>query len=271
MSLRKVCLLYIIIRPVAVDEEIPDHDNAYSNGDGLVRIQALAQPGKDYAILTTSSNTEPQRYYDYMMHPIYMRVSSTGREMFGSVPDYYPMEGTTGSTGEDVMQNLYALFPLPTLPEKAVRPGDSWQGRFQNGALDMGRLHEVTRLTSKFPARGEFVGVEWEMGHPCAKIKHSISQGTSSLEGKQLSARGSSFADDKVTLTETIWFALDKRVVVKSVRDLVLDRKMESQGGAMGGSAMGPGGMGPGGGMAPAGAACPHDEVTARRVWEVVS
>lgn len=218
-------------------------DNSYGNGDGLVRIQALTDKGKDYAILTTSQNSEPQRYFDYMMHPIYMRITNTGHEVFGSVPGYFPMEGTSGTTGEDVMLNLYALFPLPTLPTKAIRPGESWQSRFQNGALDLEKKDEATRLTSKFPARGEFVGVEWEMGHPCAKIKNVIASGTTSIEGKQLASRGSAFADDKIELTETIWFALDRGVVVKSIRDMTIDRKIDG-GGGMGG----PGG---GGGVPP--------------------
>lgn len=220
-------------------------DNSYGNGDGLVRIQALTDKNKDYAVLTTSLSSEPQRYFDYMMHPVYMRITNTGHEVFGSVPEYFPMEGTSGSTGEDVMLNLYALFPLPTLPSKAVRPGENWQSRFQNGTLDLEKKDEVTRLTSKFLARGEFLGVEWEMGHPCAKIKNSIASGTTSLEGKQLSARGSAFADDKIELSETIWFALDRGVVVKSVRDMTIDRKMESQG--MGGGPGGPGFGAPGG------------------------
>jgi hypothetical protein len=210
-----------------------------------MRMQALPTKGKDYAILTTSSNTEAQKYYDYHMHPIYMRLNSTGNEVFGSVPEYFPMEGTSGSTGEDVQLNLYALFPLPTLPGKAVRPGDSWQTGFQNGSLDLAKKDEITRLTSKFLARGEFVGVEWEMGHPCAKLRNSIAAGTKSIEGKALAARGSAFADDKVELSETIWFALDKGVVVKTVRDMTLDRKIESQGGAPGGPGLGgPGGPG---------------------------
>ncbi|HJP82673.1 MAG TPA: hypothetical protein VJ835_04135 [Fimbriimonadaceae bacterium] len=212
-------------------------DNSYGNGDGLVRIQALTTPGKDWVVLTSGNTGEPTKYFDYMMHPIYMRISNTGREIFGSVPNYFAMEGTSGSTGEDVNLNLYALYPLPTLPEKAVRPGDSWQSRFQNGILDLDRKDEVTRLTSKFPARGEFVGVEWEMGHPCAKIKNTITQSTKSIEGDQLKARGSSFADDKIELTETIWFALDKGIVMKSVRDMTIDRKMESQGAGGGGNA----------------------------------
>ena len=224
-------------------------DNSYGNGDGLVRIQALTSPGKDWAMLTSSLSNEPTRYYDYMMHPIYMRITNTGREVFGSVPNYFAMEGTTGSTGEDVTLNLYALFPLPTLPEKAVRPGDSWQSRFHNGVLDLDKKDEVTRLTSKFPARGEFVGVEWEMGHPCAKIKNTIAQSTKSLEGEQLKARGSSFADDKIEVTETIWFALDKGIVMKSVRDMTIDRKMESQGGGLGNN-----GPAVGGGPSPASA-----------------
>jgi hypothetical protein len=183
-----------------------------------------------------------------------MRITNTGREVFGSVPDYYPMEGTSGNTGEDISQLLYALFPLPTLPEKAVRPGDSWQSRFQNGVLDLDRKSTATRVTSKFPARGEFVGVEWEMGHPCAKIKNSISAGTKSLEGGSLAARGAAFADDKVELTETIWSALDKGVIVKSVRDLTIDRKMDSQGGGFNAPGFGGAPGAPGGGPTAAGA-----------------
>lgn len=224
-------------------------DNAYGNGDGLLRMQALPQQGKDFAVLTTSTDTEPKRYFDYMMAPVYMRVTNTGREVFGSVPSYFGIDGVSSGTGEDVSMNLYATFPLPTLPEKAVRPGDSWQSRFHNGALDLSKLAEQTRVTTKFPARGEFVGVEWEMGHPCAKIKNTIAQGTNSLEGKQLAARGSAFADDKVEMVETIWFALDRGVVVKSIRDMTIDRKVESQGAGPGGfgGPSGPGGPnGPG-------------------------
>jgi hypothetical protein len=238
LEAEKVRLLYAI-------------DNAYGNGDGLVRIQALTEKGKDYAVFTTSDSAEPKMYYDYMMNPIYMRITNTGREIFGSVPDYYPMEGTSGNTGEDITQQLYALFPLPSLPEQNKRPGDSWQSRFQNGVLDLNKKSTATRVTAKYPARGEFVGVEWEMGHPCAKIKNSISAGTKSMEGSSLAARGAAFADDKVELTETIWFALDKGVIVKSVRDLTIDRKMESQGSGFGGPGFG------GAPGAPAGAGAP--------------
>jgi hypothetical protein len=250
LEAEKVRLLYAI-------------DNTYGNGDALVRIQALTEKGKDHAVFTTSESSEPKMYYDYMMNPIYMRITNTGREVFGSVPAYFPMEGTSGSTGEDISLQLYALFPLPTLPDKAVRPGDPWQSRFQNGILDLNKKDTVTRLTAKYPARGEFVSVEWEMGHPCAKIKNSISSGTKSLEGGSLAARGAAFADDKVELTETIWFALDKGVIVKSIRDLTIDRKMESQGGGMGGPGFGnapgvpgvgaAGGPGGGGRMGPPG------------------
>lgn len=221
-------------------------DNAYGNGDGLLRLQALTNKGKDFAVLTTSRSTEPQMYFDYMMHPIYMRVTNTGNEVFGSVPHFFAMEGTSGRTGEDVQTNLYAAFPLPTLPTKAVRPGDSWQSRFQMGALDLSKLDETTTVVNRFPARGEFVGVEWEMGHPCAKIRNSIAQGTKSEEGKKLSARGSAFADDKAEMTETIWFALDKGMIMKVQRDLTIDQKIESQGSGIPGAAGGPGG-GPGG------------------------
>lgn len=226
-------------------------DNAYGNGDGLIRMQALPQKGKDYAVLTANTDTEPKRYFDYMMAPVYMRITSTGREVFGSVPSYFGIEGSSG-TGEDVTMNLYATFPLPTLPDKPVKPGASWETRFQSGRLDLSKLPEMTSVTSGFRGRGEFVGVEWEMGHPCAKIKNTIASGTTSLDGQRLAAQGSAFADDKAEMVETLWFALDKGVIVKRVRDLTIDRKVESQGtapggfGAPGGPGMAPGRPGPG-------------------------
>jgi len=219
-------------------------DNAYGNGDGLIRIQPMTEPGKDYAMLTTQNSAEPKKFYDYMMHPVYMRVNNTGNEIFGSVPNYFPMEGTSGSTGEDISTELFLYSPLPTLPVKGVKPGDSWQSRFQNDSLDLEKKDETTSLVSHFPARGEFMGVEWEMGHPCAKIRNTIAAGTKTTDGKKLSAAGRAFADDKVELTETMWFALDRGVIMKIQRDITIDRKLESAGG---GPAGGPGMGGPGG------------------------
>ncbi|RYD64762.1 MAG: hypothetical protein EOP84_32455, partial [Verrucomicrobiaceae bacterium] len=134
---------------------------------------------------------------------------------------------------------------------KSVRPGDSWQTRFQNGKIDLEKLYSQTNVTSSFgPARGEFVGVEWEMGHPCAKIKNTISEGQMTKKDQELLKKNANFAGDKLKLDETVWFALDTRQVLKIVRDTTLETKVENAGG-MGGSGMGgpgaPGGRGPGG------------------------
>jgi hypothetical protein len=216
-------------------------DNAYPNGDGLVRIQALPTRGKDFAMLTTSGETEPKKYFDYQMHPVYMRLASTGREVWGSVPFYVPLEG---SGGESARTDLFALFPLPTLPTRNVRPGDAWQSRFQGPNLDLDRLHTLESLTETMPARGEFVGVEWEMGRPCAKIRHVIEQGVVSREGQNLSNAGRAFGDDRIKIEETIWFALDRGVVIKAMRTTTMDQRMANEGGVNFGS----GGGAPSGG-----------------------
>lgn len=214
--------------------------NSYGNGDGLIRMQAMPTKGKDYADLTTTGATEPKRYYDNEMASIYMRVSSTGREVFGALPPYVPMEGSNGAQANF---SLFAAFPLPTLPTKLVRPGDSWQSGFQRGALDMTKLYEVNSVVARYPARGEFVRVEWERDHPCAVIRNIIETGTKSSDAKKLdNAEGT--GEDKVGTTETIWFAMDTRKILKIVRDTTIDRKVET-GGGMGAGFGGP----PGGGM----------------------
>src|SRR6185436_13354194 len=100
-------------------------------------------------------------------------------------------------------------------------------------------------VTQPFPCRGDFVSVEWEMGHPCAVIKNSIAEGTRSLAGQQLANAGKSFADDKVALDETIYFALDSHKILKLVRSITIDRKVTVQDSAGGGAG------GPGGGFGP--------------------
>jgi hypothetical protein len=132
--------------------------NAYGDGDGLLRMQPLPEKGKDYALLTV--NEQPQtKFFDYEMAPIYMRIHSTGQEVFGSVPGYVPMEGTTGG---GTRTDLLAAFPLPTLPSKRVHVGDSWQSQFQEGSIDLNNLFETESIVVPFEARGEFVDTEWE-------------------------------------------------------------------------------------------------------------
>jgi hypothetical protein len=240
-------------------------DNLYGNGDALLRMQPLPIKGKDYADLTMEGESAAKRYFGYEMAPIYMRIRPTGEQVWGSIPLYVGLEGTSGESNR---LDLFGSFPLPWLPTKAVRPGDAWQSRFQDGEIDLEKLNDSTSVVRTFPARGEFLGVEWESGHPCAKIKNTIDAAQSSLESRKLVKQGAAFTKDKkVSVEETIWFALDTRKVLKVIRDETLEVKGTnsqfgfgnpfSGGGAGGGAPRGPGGPGgfggPGGGGGRAG------------------
>ncbi len=221
-------------------------DNSYTDGDGLLRMQALPNRGKDYVFFklfrTAEGDLEEgRRYYDYEMHPVYMRVTNTGFEKFGAVPFYFPMEGTGG---EPIRTDLYAVFPLPTLPTKAVKPGDPWQGRVQLGTLDLDRLHETKEITAKVPARGEFVGVEWEMGRPCAKIRYSIAQAMVPARAGQDGRQG--MGGERVSIDQVMWFALDRRIPVRIDTDFTIDTRTSEAAAATGG--FGGGGAGNQGG-----------------------
>lgn len=241
-------------RPFQINEEgeavrlLYACDNAYSNGEGLMRLQVLADKGinnREYAKLTTTGATAPKKYYPEDMAPIYMRITSTGREVFGSVPDYFGFDGNVGG-GQRI--GLYASFPLPILPTKSVRPGDTWQAAFQQGALDLNKKSEVNTVVATTIARGEFKGVEWEQGHPCAVIKNSIAQG--SPVKTKVGSQFQDIADRKISVEETIWFALDTKKVVQYYRDITTEGKADfgfTAGGGDGGAA------GPAGGPPPSG------------------
>lgn len=219
-------------------------DNTYGNGDVLLRLQALPTKGKDYADLTTTQSNGQQRYFANQMAPLYMRISSTGFEQFSALPPSVGLfENNAG--GADPL-SLYAAFPLPTLPSKPVRPGDSWQSRFQRGKLDLNKYPNISTIVDKQPARGEFIGVEWEHGHPCAKLRNVIeaSDADTTDTSDTPGANGDKIEKDKVSLTETIWFALDSHKVLKIIRDTTIDQKTQVSTGGFPGMGGPPSGFG---------------------------
>jgi hypothetical protein len=216
-------------------------DNVYSNGDSLLRMQIVPAPGKDSVFLSTINHPEGKKFMDYEMLSLYMRVNALGREIFGSAPAYVPMESTVG---EASVTNLMTCYPLPVLPRKAVRPGDRWPSKFQTSALDLNGIYEQNRLTRLGDAAGEFLGIEWEMGYPCAKIRNVIDVGYKTKEGTKLQSSGASFSDSKLTEEEIIWFALDRGVIVKMIQNTTMDLKIVTAAQNSGGSQMRGGGVG---------------------------
>ena len=227
-------------------------DNTYGNGDALLRMQNLPDKGKDYSVLAVVGEPEPRQVFDYQMQPTYMRVDKTGRPIFGSVPQYFGFASGGAAEGGEF---VYGSWPLPVLPTKPVAPGSSWETMYQLPVvLESGNLADLNQVSAGFRARGEFVDAEWEMGHPCAKIRNSIAQGTRSFKGQELAKAGRAFDDDKVALDETIYFALDTHKIIKLIRTITIDRKVEvapSNGmGTAGGAGNGPSAMRPGTGPA---------------------
>ena len=216
-------------------------DNVYPNGDALIRCQTLPSKGKDYAYLTAVGDTEPKKYMDYEMASVYSRVSGTGMEVFGSIPLYWPLGGITG-VGNPL--DLYLVAPWPTLPDSPRKPGENWQSRFQEDSIDLSKLYEQNKLVTNDIARGEFLRVEWESGFPCAVLRNSFSASNPSKEAARLAARGSNFTTEKESIEETIWFALDRGIVVKDVTTETFEGKVTVSTGGYGGGPSGPGGPG---------------------------
>jgi hypothetical protein len=207
-------------------------ENSFDNGDGLIRMQAEPPKNKKTFMFTPDGETDPKLISAETMAPIYMKVTNRGFEVFGSVPQFIPFE-TIKNTGQGT---FYADWPLPTLPTNNVKPGDVWPTRFQVGRRNVGGLTGATTVITAFPARGEFADLEWESGHPCAKIVNSITFG-----GKPQAGGGNS---PRVSLEETLWYALDKKQVIKIVREQTYDQSGAAPAAGQGG----PGGDGQRGG-----------------------
>jgi hypothetical protein len=212
-------------------------DNVFSDGGALIRMQALPLAGQVSANIIASGTQEPRIYQYWEMAPVYMRVTGTGREVWGSLPPF--VDGTSFRAVDRV--DLLASIPLPVLPTQRVRPGDSWVSVIQQGSLDLTNRLEIESVVNAVVVRAEFIGVEWEQGFPTAKIRHSIDGGTAAQGGRQ-------------RLEETFWFALDTGTVIR--RELVTTREVrlpdsngqgqgQAQPGGGGPPSLQPGGDGP--------------------------
>ncbi|MEQ1821160.1 MAG: hypothetical protein ABL949_01490 [Fimbriimonadaceae bacterium] len=217
-------------------------DNTYGNGQGLIRMQVLTDKGRDSVMLRTEAHPdEPRPYYDYQMHPIYMRLEGTGREVFGSIPTYFPFQGTAG---EGFRTDLYGSFPLPVLPERALRPGDKYAPPIQIGEIDLEKKDEVSSVVFSIPnAAGNFVGVEWEQNHPCAHLK------VSRADKVPAGAKSAGRISEASKVEEDVYFALDLGAVLKRVFTYTIDTKVVVQPPAAAGA--GAGGAGAGGNRGP--------------------
>ena len=190
-------------------------DNVYGTDTGpeaLVRMQPLPDKGKNYTFLTPAGASEPQKFYDYQMPPLYIRIDDVGREVWGAAPPYFPMEGTSGKTNN---LDLIRVLPLPVLPTKSLFPGDKWQAQHLFGQIDLENLEFTEKLTVGLQAAGTFLGVEWEQGIPCAKFSVQVDAGPREIVNA-VNLNDQPGEAVRVSLDGMIWFALDRGVIVKS-------------------------------------------------------
>lgn len=217
-------------------------DQVLGGGQALVRHMVLPLPGRDTVTLMTGDNLTPELWRHDQFQPVYQRLTNTGREIFGSFPIYYSWEGSvSGYQSFD----LISVRPLPVLPTKGVRPGDSWQApiligttsdsRDNQGFIDTVKLKNQGRATEAAQARGELVALEWEGGHPSAKIRVRS-------EFNRLASQNIPL--NRYETEELVWFALDLRKPIRREMRTVVEIRGALPQGSGGGNQGGDGGGG---------------------------
>lgn len=230
---------------VAVDDVKPD-------GTGLVRVQVLPYAGKDYAVLSFEGKP-PAKYTSDTFAPLYRLLKPNGAEIYADAPTYFLVEGQSGTFN---LHEIYLLMPLPQLPTDKVKPGDRWQTAilFNN---DLEEILKTGKSVVKVPARGEFVGVEWERGKPCARLKYSLELAERAKETDILELQGREFKfNEKLRFVEDVWVSLDDGKLVRM--DSLIEADFKVPVGGTGGAGAGGAQAGAGtsaGGPAAAGAA----------------
>lgn len=217
-------------------------ENSYPATDGrregLVRMEVMPNKGKDYAILPLSGDPEAKKRFRNQFYPIYMRISDTGREIFGRSPYYIPMEG---SSSQNESMYIFGNFPLPVLPTTGVKAGDSWSGSLINSAMDISKVYTTEKISFLIPGRGTLEAIEWEGGRRCAKIRNRIaSSAATNAQGQE-------------EQEELYWFSLDDQMIVRLERTWTSTtrRAQAAPSGGGGGGAAAPGAGSGGTGQGP--------------------
>ncbi|MFN8138400.1 MAG: hypothetical protein U0R49_01230 [Fimbriimonadales bacterium] len=219
---------------VAVDDVKP-------NGLGLVRIQFEPYKGKDkdYVVVTMPGETEPTKQVSETFAPLYRLMDRTGREVYADEP----MAFDPLSSQKEI--DLYVLLPLPLLPDKPKKIGDTWQGGIAFSSPMNARTTGVG--SSKMPAVGTLTSVEWEMGQPCARIDYKLEMSEKTKETLKVAGR-EFVGGDRSAFYQTIWFSLKEGRIIRSELTIEGDTKISLGGGTQGGGTQGGGNTGSGGG-----------------------
>lgn len=215
------------------------HQNNYGN-EGLIRLQALPEKGKDHAYLVTVGNPTPTKFMDFEMHPIFMRITNTGREVFTSLPIYFPWEGDS----TDARTDLFALFPPPVLPATRKDVGDSWEAAIPFGNIDLENRQTTEHMVENLSGRATLESVEWEQGFPCAKIRSELSLGANDLKNIK-NIEGVQGDAQSLKIESIQWFALDRGIMIREETRFTSEVLVEIGAGGAGGAAA-PGGTGGG-------------------------
>ncbi|MFM9872312.1 MAG: hypothetical protein ACKVQS_02465 [Fimbriimonadaceae bacterium] len=229
------------------------HANNYGTS-GLIRMQALPTKGKDYAYIITAGETVPKKFMDYEMHPIFMKITDRGREMFTSLPIYFPWEGAS----VDARTDLFAMFPPSVLPDRPKSVGDRWPAAIPQGNINLEKKDEIEHMVENLPGSATLESVEWEQGFPCAKIRSELSLGANDLKNLK-SLEGVIGQAQSLKIESIQWFAIDRGIMIReelrftSEILVTVGASAGGAGAAGGGPSGGPTGLGsagsPGGGQ----------------------
>ncbi len=195
---------------------------AQANGtrEGLMLMQPIPPRGQDFAMLTLAGEASAKKYYDYMMAPLYMRLASNGREIYGAWPFYSP---SGASFGDSSRLDLVAMLPLPILPSGGIRPGRPFPGFLPQSTIDLTKAYDIEKFTTLIQGRGTLEGIEYERGRPCVKVRNVIAQGEAATGVQEFD--------------ETYWFALDMGMPIRIERRYTITMRVREQIGGGGGGA----------------------------------
>lgn len=209
---------------------------------GLVRARILPYKGegKDYTFVTIGGETAPRVIHESKFASVYRLLTETGLEEYADTPVWH---GFFGTSQGNVREYVYNFMPLPILPEQPQRIGDSWTGSIAIPAASLERVEKEGKANELMKARGVLEGVEWELGHPCAKIRYTVEAAERLPDSETLHIAGREFrANERLRWQQVFWLDIEQGFIVRTDISFTADVKVDVPTTAQGAAAAGRGG-----------------------------
>jgi hypothetical protein len=183
------------------------------NENAVMKIEASPLKGSKTIQVRSDKDIRKSDFIEpTRLTPIFMELTPSGREKVGFIPKRIDLsQDWKTSLHPERLDARYTPVFWPVFSEYLVQVGESFKGLLLADKRLLGQTGSK-HLTREIPVNAVVEGLEWEMGHPCAKIRY---QADFSEQNDPYTTTVSNKPFAFTSLEQIAWFDYKKGILVR--------------------------------------------------------